>query len=198
LQEMWKVYSRIQRTSQNRERKKTDKGGVLSEEVSARNLIYQAILERYREEWERTKNLDDKASSIIGVVGIAGSFVTGLGGFLLSDPQYRIIMSETRTILPVAFFFINIACFLASLTFGLIAYHIREYTHVPAPFILIAKYGDKNKTEVTAVLQSTYADAVEKNMILNNKKVTAVKRSFYLLYLSLIVLFIFSLSLIHT
>lgn len=169
----------------------------MSEEASGSNLIYQAIIERYKEEWERTRSLDDKASNIIGVVGIAGSFVTGLGGFLLSSSQYQITLSEIKTILPVIFFFINIACFLTSLTFGLVAYHIKEYVHVPDPFMLIAKYGDKNKSEVTTVLQSTYADAVEENIKLNNKKVTALKRSFCLLFLSLIVLFIFSISLIH-
>ncbi len=56
----------------------------MDEETEKRDqLIYELITDRFRLEWQRTNDLDGKASGIIGFVGIIVSLAAGLGGFLL-------------------------------------------------------------------------------------------------------------------
>ena len=65
----------------------------MNEETEKRDqFIYELITDRFRLEWQRTNDLDGKASSVIGFVGIILSLEAGLGGFLLNRLRHPHIM----------------------------------------------------------------------------------------------------------
>jgi len=58
----------------------------MDEETEKRDeFIYELIADRFRLEWQRTNDLDGKASRIVRFVGIIVSLQAGLGSLLLKE-----------------------------------------------------------------------------------------------------------------
>lgn len=156
-------------------------------ELEALKVIHDEVVRRFQYESERTKRLDDKASNVMGFVGIITGLVSGLGALALKVPTN--LIEVTAAIL----FFLTIIALICSFVFSLIGYQIKRFTVVPDAYFLIGAYEGKDKERILRDLNDNYAVAIEENMTLNNRKVTHINRAMYALFLAilLIPLFVF-------
>ena len=149
-------------------------------DLEALETIYVEVAKRFQYESERTKHLDDKASNIIGFVGIITGLISTIGGFLLGMPQ------TPFEIFAAVLFFDVLILLVISFVCGLAAYHIKKFTVVPDAYFLIGAYEKEDKERVLRDLNDNYAVAIEENLKLNDKKVEYVKSAMYALFVGIL------------
>ena len=169
----------------------------MEEETEKRDqFIYELIADRFRLEWERTNDLDGKASGIIGFVGIIVSLQAGLGSFLLKEIPRT---SEFYTHL-CALFLLGIIFLMCSIFYGLKAYYVKTWKVVPDPEHLIEEYAkkDRSKIDIQRIVSKEISDAVTENKATNDKKAKFIRGGFIFLVLgiSMVIIFVCGLLLV--
>ncbi len=162
----------------------------MHDEIEKRDqLIYELINDRFRLEWQRTNDLDGKASNIVGFVGIIITLQAGLGIFLLKE------IPKT-----FEFYFIFSVLFLSSIIFlicsilcGLKACYIKKWGVVPDPEHLIEKYAkeDRNRIDILRIVSQEISDTVKKNETANEDKATFIRYGFMFLVLGIAMVIMF-------
>ncbi len=152
-------------------------------DLKALETIYEEVIKRFQFESERTKHLDDKASNIIGFVGIMTGVVSGLGAYVL----------KTTNFIATTLFFVALMLLIFSFILGLAAYRTMKFTLVPDAYFLIGFYEKKEKERILRDLGDNYAIATEKNMMLNDKKAIYIKRAMYVLFIAILLISFFVL-----
>ena len=167
------------------------------DEIEQRDqLIYDAINNRFSLERQRTNNLDQKASSIIGFVGIMVSLQVGLGGLLIKEiPKYN-----NFYVLFSVFFVSGILSLICSIICGLKAYHVKKWKLVPDTEYLIKEYAkkDKSRTDILRILSAEISDSIKHNGEINDKKAKFIEYSSIFLVLGIALTFIFIFSILLT
>ncbi len=152
-------------------------------------FIYELIADRFRLEWQRTNDLDGKASGIIGFVGIIVSLQAGLGSFLLKE----IPKTCDFYIHLCALFLSGIIFLMCSILCGLKAYYVKTWKVVPDPEHLIEEYAkkDRSRIDILRIVSAEIFDAVTKNKETNDEKAKFIKYGFALLILGILMVIIF-------
>ncbi|MCW3985226.1 MAG: hypothetical protein NWE91_02300 [Candidatus Bathyarchaeota archaeon] len=158
----------------------------------ARELIFESIIREYELGFVRLRHLDNKATNLVSVSGIVLGLLTGVGGLFLTSSSQQIDLSNISTIILLW----EIFFFVISLTFGLLSLRIRYYVHFYISTEDFDKYRGMSKNNILEILHKGYANAVQRNGKVSNEKMDAINRSFSFLYLGIILLFVFGLSLI--
>jgi len=169
----------------------------MEEETEKRDqFIYELIADRFRLEWERTNDLDGKASGIIGFVGIIVSLQAGLGSFLLKE-----IPRTSEFYIPLcALFLLGIIFLMCSIFYGLKAYYVKTWKVVPDPEHLIEEYAkkDRSKIDIQRIVSKEISVAVTENKATNDKKAKFIRDGFIFLVLgiSMVIIFVCGLLLV--
>ena len=154
-----------------------------SEEEEKRDkLIYEIVIDRYRQEWGRTQDLDKKASSVTGFAGLLATLTAGITR-LLPESQYNF------------FLFIPLALFIVSALFGLFGYWIMKWNTVD-PKNLIQRYADRSKEEVLKTYAASAVEWTQLNFISNQRKVKWIYRAFALLVSAIMLFFIITIVIV--
>lgn len=159
-------------------------------------LIYELITERYRLQWQRTTAFDQKASNIIGFVGIILSLQVGMVIYLLGE-----IERDCKLFLPISIVILLIIIFLIfSILCSLKAYQIKKWEIVPDTEYLIEEYAikDRKRLDVLRILSAEISVAIKHNEELNAEKAKFIRYSlqFFVLGVGMIAIFLCSLLLI--
>jgi len=169
----------------------------MHEEIEKRDqLIYELINDRFRLEWQRTNDLDGKASSIIGFVGIIITLQAGLGSFLLKE----IPKTFEFYILFSALFLSGIIFLICSILCGLKACYIRKWRVVPDPEYLIEKFAkeDRSRIDILRIVSQEISDTVKKNETTNDDKARFIRYGFMFLVLGIVVVIMFMCGVLLT
>ena len=169
----------------------------MNEETEKRDeFIYELISDRFRLEWARTNDLDGKASSVIGFVGIILSLEAGLGGFLLKEISRT---SECYALLCFLFL-LGLVFLMCSILCGLKAYGVKTWIVVPDTEHLIEEYAKNNrsKSDILILVSTEISAAVVKNAATNDEKVGFIRQGFifFVLGIGMTILFICCLLLV--
>ena len=171
----------------------------MDEETEKRDeFIYELIADRFRLEWQRTNDLDGKASRIVRFVGIIVSLQAGLGSLLLKELP--------RT---CGFYFYPLLCFIflselgflmCSILCGLKAYGVKTWSVVPDTEHLIEEYAkkDKSRIDILRLVSAEISAAVAKNAATNDEKVEFIRQGFifFVLGIGVAILFVCGLLLV--
>jgi O-antigen/teichoic acid export membrane protein len=162
----------------------------MDEETEKRDqFIYELIANRFRLEWQRTSDLDGKASGIIGFVGIIVSLQAGLGGFILKE-----ISRTSECYALLCFLFLSgIVLLMCSILCGLKAYYVKAWKVVPDPEYLIEEYAkkDRSRIDILRIVSAEISDAVTKNKTTNDEKAKFIGYGFIFLVLGIGMVIIF-------
>jgi hypothetical protein len=152
-------------------------------------LIYSLINNRYRLELQRTNDLDGKASSIIGFVGVMVNLQAGIGTFLLS----KIPSTHKFYIYLYLLFLSGIIFLICSILCGLMAYKIKRWKVVPDSDYLIQEYAkkDKKRIDLIRIVSAEISDAITRNKEINDEKVNFINKSYIYLIFGIFMIFIF-------
>jgi hypothetical protein len=152
----------------------------MHEETEKRDqLIHDLIKDRFRLEWYRTRDLDGKASGIIGFVGIIVSLQAGLGSFLLNEIPRTCEFYIHLCVL----FLLGIIFLTCSILCGLKAYYVKTWKVTPDPEYLIEEYAkkDRNKIDILRIVSAEIAGTVAENKATNDEKAKFIRYGFIFL-----------------
>lgn len=169
---------------------KTREENKMNEEAEKRDkFIYELIADRFRLEWQRTNDLDGKASGIIGFVGIIVSLQAGLGSFLLKEIPKTCDFYIHLCIL----FLLGIIFLMCSILCGLKAYYVKTWKVVPDPEYLIEEYAkkDRSRIDILRIVSAEISGAVTENKSTNDKKAKFIRYGFIFLVLGIGMVIIF-------
>jgi hypothetical protein len=163
----------------------TDGKSEEEKNVERVKLIYDSIMNRYNFEWDKHKFLDEKASGLIGFVGIILALQGGIGAILIKDATIKgtffMIMNEV--------FILGVLCLTLSIICGLIAYYIQEcWALVPKAHYLTEECGakDRSRIDIMCVMGQEMADSINFNSSTNNRKMNFIIGGFILLIIGLL------------
>ena len=147
----------------------------LEEEEKRDDLIYHIVVERYKQEWKRTKDLDSKANNVIGSAGLLATLSGGItAGItkLLPQMQYEYL------------FVIPLIVFVLSAVFGLLAYWLTSFSAID-PDAIIREYGNRPRTELLRTFVATTSIVTMDNFQRNQRKVKWLYVAFVMLVLGI-------------
>jgi hypothetical protein len=146
-------------------------------------LLFDLVKRRYDSEWDRIKDLDDKANNFIGFVSVIIGLLLGSGTFNLTNASLHSLLS-----IP---YFLGIGTLLVSVIFSLRAIKIRKWPAVPNVKTLLDNYGYEPYDKILVTTRDTMADTTLKIERQNNSKTVLITQSWYLLISGLVIIFIF-------
>lgn len=152
-------------------------------------LIFDLIKKRYENELDRIRNLDNKASNIVGFVSVGVSLLLG-GGSIISGGgilKSSIFMSNH---LLGGIYFTGVGFLLLSIGSSLTSMRIRKWSIVPNVQTLISDYIQRPYIEVLQRNAGEMAKVVMEIEVQNNKKAKLIEFSWSLLMIGLCIVFV--------
>lgn len=142
-------------------------------------LLLDLVKRRYDAEWQRAKDLDGKAGSLIGYVTIVTGLIVGLGTFS--------ILGKLSVPLYYTPYFIGIASLLLSIVISLFAIKIRSWEFSPRILDLQEYYKDikRDYTSITVTVFFSMAQAVRNNSKNNELKAFRISISWICLVIGI-------------
>ncbi len=142
------------------------------------DLMYKEVKDRLDSQFSSISDLDKKAITTIGFVGIVVGLILKWSETLLSIKTSKVclyILSLTSIIL-----------FLISIFFALIAFKVKGYRRDPNPVKLVEHYSYKKKYEVLEQIVDNLADSHKENEANISKKGKNINRALLFFFLGLI------------
>jgi hypothetical protein len=169
------------------------------EPVKEIETVYEVVVKRFEFEIDRAKDLDDKASYLIGFVGVIATLFTGFGSSYLTLPPIEELNMHLLLQLSPIISFVAVLIFLfASFVFALKTLQIKEYVYVPNAYNLIGAYATATKQKILQDLTDDYAIAIEENIVMSNKKANSIKKAVLFLFVALFLLLLHVICLLLT
>ena len=154
-------------------------------------LIYEIFFNAYNSEWQRFRDIDNKASNIVGFVGV-------IFGLMLVVATSS--LKNTITCLEFIWFFCSTIFFLLTFVFSLYALYLRELEVLPGLNGIMPHYVEKyiDREYILSRLTRKLANAIKHNHNKINDKTKYLEYSFLTFgtAITFIVFFIFDYFLI--
>ena len=162
-------------------------------------LIFELIINRNNAEFQRSNNLDTKASHLIGfvgiIIGLLGTTISFIYDKIYTDPKVLIYYQSYRLML-----LIGIILLALSILSSLFAYFIKQYEIVPETHHLIEEYAKKDRDllSILRIVAGEMSETIKKNAEIDDDKANWIKYSqiAFGIGMGLIVLFICGLVII--
>lgn len=155
-------------------------------------LTYDTIVERYKAEWERTYQIESKATNIVGFVGIIFGLVSISGTYLINQTKEGNVL-----VVSIVLYSFTLVLLIATIIFGLKTLYVRTRNHVPNPRDLQKDYFEniKSSDKIIIGLQESFVNATEYNSITNDNNANFLRYAFlsFVLGIFMTLLFIFSI-----
>lgn len=155
-------------------------------------LIYDTIVERYKAEWERTYQIESKATNIVGFVGIIFGLVSISGTYLINQTKEGNVL-----VVSIVLYSFTLVLLIVTIIFGLKTLYVRTRTVVPNPRDVQNDYIEnvENMDGIIEKLQDSFVNATEKNYKINSNNADFLIYSFisFALGIFMALLFIFSI-----
>jgi hypothetical protein len=151
-------------------------------------FIYEVVTDKYKFEWERFSQIEKKATTTLGSIGVIFSLETTTGFYILKNIQdgYKV------DVFSVMSFSLSLIFLLMAVAFGLSSFWMKEWRSVPDIKYFMSKYVNecKNSTEIIRSLYSTYEDAIDHNHKNNEEKIDTLKYSLRYFAIGILLLFL--------
>ncbi|MFA4859250.1 hypothetical protein [Methanoregula sp.] len=141
-------------------------------------LIFELIVNRNGAEFQRSTNLDNKASNLIGfvgiIIGLLGTTISFIFDKIYKDPKIFLYYTNFRAILLIGIIFLTV-----SIICSLIAFFIKQYEIVPETDHLIKNYAkkDENYLTVLRIVAQEMSNTIVKNKDIDDDKAKWIKYS---------------------
>lgn len=170
-----------------------------NEDTDCRQLIHDTIINAYQIEWQRTHDIENKATGIVGFVGIIFSLtVATLSSLLVSENDSIRGKIFSESIFSYLIIFIILTLMILSIFLGIKALNVKEWWF---PFAdKFVEYCEKNKMTKNGVLEKLTNDVAKGTKInsdKNDETASYLGWSYRLFLASTIILAIYIMYLIY-
>lgn len=166
----------------------------MGENIESTKLIYNIVYERYQSEWQRTNQIENKATNIVGFVGIIFGLLSNTGVYLLQQRA----SAGSLYIYSLWFFVFSLIFFIITMFLSLSALYVTKWRRIPETKYLIENYAEKG-VEIEETLKDLYleySDGVGKNVKKNDVKAKCLRYSFISFGMGILLTAFFVLSLL--
>ena len=147
-----------------------------AEEKERNKLIYEIVVNRHKQELQRTSALDSKANNTIGFAGLLTAIIATVVGFL---PKGNFTL----------LFGVPLALLIVSAILGLFAYRVKTYEAIE-PQKFIQEYKNEGFTKTLKDYVATIAENTLKNHKVHQSKAKLIEYSSGLLVLAIGLFFV--------
>jgi disulfide bond formation protein DsbB len=154
-----------------------DENNKRAQELGRAEMVYNIIKARYDLAWKNKCILDEKASRIIGFVGILITLYVGVSNFTLKniskDDEINLYINIRPYYILLFIFLLGVISLLCSLLIALRAYSIKKWLVNPNPNAFLNNYADcesKSEVEILGTLSRTTANDIEQNETTNDER----------------------------
>jgi hypothetical protein len=152
-------------------------------ELERYQLIFDLISERFKVEWQLTNDLDTKASSLIGFVGI----ILSLEGIFVSLILTNLKLTNNFFWLYLIFL-VSIIPLICSMISGLMAFRVQEWDYAPDAKNLIKDYAKSHLSKLTILedYSEIFSDILIDNRPKNEQKAKFIQLGYIFLTIGII------------
>lgn len=161
--------------------------------ISVRDrFIYDVVTEKYKFEWQRFSQIESKATTTLGFLGVIFSLETTTGLYILKNVHD----GYNYNFLEAVFFSFSLIFLFMSLIFALSSFWMREWAAVPNIKHFMSKYVNaaKNSTYMIKNLYIIYEDSIDCNYNNNEEKIKNLKYSLRFFAAGIVLLFLFLIT----
>lgn len=169
-----------------------DMGGIVGN-LERYRLIYEIMVNRYKSEFERTYQIERKATNIVGFVGIIFSLVSIAGIFLLEQTFLGNVFIDS-----ILYYLLSLIALILSIIFGLMVLYVKMRAIVPNPNIFKEYFIDKNigTSDILRKISNDLVVAVNNNKKANDRNINLLIFSYITFIVGIILTGLFILSLL--
>ncbi len=157
-------------------------------------LIFNLINDRFKSEWNLIDELDTKATSLIGFVGVILSFEGIFAGFFLEN-----ISITDNFFKPLyGIFVISVVVLISAMACGLIAFRVQRWPYAPDSVSLLQDYGSNglfypntSKLDILKDMSDVVSSTIKIVKDKNNKKAKFIEIGLILLIIGIAFLMVF-------
>jgi hypothetical protein len=170
------------------------------ENDDCKQLIHDTVVNAYQTEWQRTHDIENKATGIVGFVGIIFSLtVATLSTLLASDNDSIRGKIFSGSIFSYLTIFIILALMILSIYFGIKALNVKQWWFPFADkFIDYCNNNRITKNIILGKITNDVAKGTKINSDKNDKIADYLEWSYKLFLLSTIILALYIMCLIYT
>jgi len=166
-------------------------------EVEIAKIIHDSLIMLNQIEWQRTHDIESKATGIVGFVGVIFSLTIASFSTIISSPENTIqdqILIDTHLYI----FILILVLMVLSIICGIIALNVKnwEYTALDK-FIKFCNEGKKTKEDIYTKLTDENITNINKNCKLNDQIANWLKYSYYLFMVSVILLMYYFVQVLY-
>ncbi|MDA0525444.1 hypothetical protein [Methanococcoides alaskense] len=167
-------------------------GGIVGN-LERYRLIYEIMVNRYKSEFERTYQIERKATNIVGFVGIIFSLVSIAGIFLLEQTFLGNVFIDS-----ILYYLLSLIALILSIIFGLMVLYVKMRAIVPNPNIFKEYFIDKNigTSDILRKISNDLVVAVNNNKKANDRNINLLIFSYITFIVGIILTGLFILSLL--
>lgn len=147
------------------------------QELGRAEMVYNIIKARYELAWKNKCILDEKASRIIGFVGILITLYVGVSNFTLRNISKTEAINLYINIKPydilISIFLLGVISLLCSLFIALRAYSLKNWQVNPEPNEFLNNYAaneNRSEVEILGTLSRTTANDIKQNETTNDER----------------------------
>jgi len=170
-----------------------------NENGACKQLIYDTIINAYKTEWQRTHDIENKATGIVGFVGIILSLtVATLSSLLVSENEIVREKIFSGNVFSNLIIFSILTLMIFSIFLGIKALNVKEWWFLFADkFIEYCNNNDVTKKIILDKITTDIAKGTKINSDINDKIANYLAWSYKLFLASAIILAFYILYLIY-
>ncbi len=161
-----------------------------SVDTDCAQIIHDTVVNAYQIEWQRTHDIENKATGIVGFVGIIFSLtVATISSLIISTNENTKAKIFSESVFPYLIIFIILVLMISSIFLGIKALNVKKWWFLFADKFL--EYCNNNEVTKKIVLEKITDDVAEGakiNSEQNDKIANYLKCSYTLFLISIIIL----------
>ena len=165
-----------------------DKSSLFEYENESKNMLLDVVLRAYDTEWQRTHDIENKASSTVGFVGVIFSLtIVTLSSILVSVEGSTRIENIFNSFYSIVIIFVILFLMTFSIYFGIRALSVKGWWFLYADkYYESCKDSIKSRDEIILELLDEFVHGIKTNNDLNDRIALNVKVSHSLFLLSIV------------
>jgi len=166
-------------------------------DIEAIKIIHDSIVSMHQIEWQRTRDIESKATGIVGFVGVIFSLTIASLATLIStadEPVRLKILSDVH----LYTYILILGLMVSSIFCGIIALNVKNWRYITADmFIEYCNEEKIKRKDIIIKLIKSNTQTILKNCRLNNQIALWLKWSYYLFMISVIILLHYFIQLLY-
>lgn len=166
-------------------------------DIEVAKIIHDSIIDMYQIEWQRTRDIESKATGIVGFVGIIFSLTIASLSTIVSSADEAIKEEIFSAIYLHILIFSILVLMTLSILCGIIALNVKEWWYLIAEdFVSYCNKEIRPKKDLHTKITEETTEIIIKNRNQNKQIANWLKRSYILFMASIIVLMFYFIQLL--